>query len=119
MRSLSPKSKDLLERLREPALSLKHLLRIGDSPAIVLDQLGMSGEPLTLVHVLPYVFDKRRSVARAAARAGSRGRFASSGRRTSVWSGPAHGHDSSTFAGMVNETPVQRGQGVGLGPGAI
>ena len=69
MRSLSPKSKDLLERLREPALSLKQVLRIGDSPASVLDQLGQSGEPLSLVHFLPFVFDKRRSVARAAARA--------------------------------------------------
>jgi HEAT repeat protein len=45
------------------------MLRVGDSPASVLDQLGACGEPLALGYILPYAFDTRRPVARAAARA--------------------------------------------------
>jgi len=70
-RTLSPKTKSLIEQLRGPARSLKHVLGFpfGDSPASVLDQLGANGESLTLLYLLPYVFDTRRSVGRAAARA--------------------------------------------------
>jgi hypothetical protein len=67
--ALSPRTKILLDQLRGPARSLMQIVQIGDSPAGVLDQLGVCGEPLVLVHVLPYIVDKRRSVSRAAARA--------------------------------------------------
>jgi HEAT repeat protein len=71
LRTLSPETKSLIEQLRGPARSLKQVLvrPFGDSPASVLDQLVARGEPLTLGYVLPYAFDTRRAVARAAARA--------------------------------------------------
>ncbi len=68
-RTLSSRTKALLEQLRGPARSLMQIVHIGDSSAGVLDQLGVCGEPLVLPYVLPYVFDRRRSVSRAAARA--------------------------------------------------
>jgi len=70
-RTLSPQTKSLIEQLRGPARSIKQVLGFpfGDAPASVLDQLGANGEPLTLLYLLPYVFDARRTVGRAAARA--------------------------------------------------
>ena len=70
-RKLSNETKRLLEELGRPVSSIARLVRFGDTSARVVERVGASGEPAALPDLLPYVFDKRRSVARSAARAAS------------------------------------------------
>jgi HEAT repeat protein len=68
-RALSEETKRLLEKLDQPASSITRLVRLSDSSVGVIDRIGAAGEAAALPDLLPHVFDKRRSVARAAARA--------------------------------------------------